>query len=414
MDEKEFKKMLGDGLKEFKGAVMEEIKGEIKAAVEPIAERIEKIEKSPASKVFGMPAIVTGGAAKYKGYNLSKQMVSIREKAAKNPGLFPMFSNDEMAQSFAKFLIAYTRVLKGDLSAQADIQEFYTKANYAEGAGNTGGYTVPEEFERELIQLARDNSFVLNECAIYEMGTDNKKVPKEGSIVSVAWRDEAQDITDGEGTFDEVDLVAKSLDGMATVSNELLMDSAFDLAGVLTEQFAYATGQELENQVLKGTGSPFLGVTGTAAGYSVIMPVGSTLFSHVRADDFSEMMSLLKAGYLAGAKFVLHRTALHHVRVLKDSNGTPIFAAPGGTVPGTIYGLPYIESEQAPSTNATNKPMAVLGNWKRYAIGRRVGTMALDADPYGLFKKNQTRFRMVTRWALKVGVAQAFVRLLTR
>lgn len=415
MEKADFQKLLGEGLKEFKSTVMEEIKGEIKTAVEPIAERIEKIEKSPASKVFGAPAVVTG-VSKYRGYNLSKQLVSIRERAAKNPRLFTSFANDEKAEDFAKFIICYTRLMKGDFSAMADMQEFqakYGKANYAEGSGSTGGYLVPEEFEAELMQIARDESFALKNCAVYEMGTDNKKVPKEGSLVQVAWHDEAADISDGEGTFGEIDLVAKRLDGMATVSNELLQDAAFDLAGVLTEQFATATGLEVDNQVLNGTGSPFNGVATSIAGASVVMAGGDTNFEDIVADDFSKMMSLLRAGYLKDAKFVINRAALHFVRTLKDGEDRPIFAMPGGTVPGTIYGLPYIESEQANGTNAANKMVAVLGSWKRYAIGRRVGTMALDSDPYGLFKKNQTRFRMVTRWGLKIGIAEAFVRYMT-
>ena len=411
MDEKLFKQLLGDGLKEFKGTVMEEIKGEIKTAVKPLEDRMAAIEKLPAKGVSS-PAIITS-SAKYRGYNLSKQMVSIREKAAKNPRLFPMFSNDEKTEDFAKFLIAYTRVLKGDMSAHADLKEFYAKANYAEGADATGGYLVPIEYENELMQLARDTTFALQNCAVYEMGTDNKKVPAEGSLVTVEWDDEAGTIGDSEGTFDEVDLVAKRLNGLATVSNELLQDASFDLAGVLTEQFAYATGQELDNQLLNGTGSPFYGLAGTTAGYSVVLGSGSTSFANMTADDFSLMMSKLQAGYLAGSKFVINRAALHYVRTLKDTEGRPVFAMPGGTVPGTIYGIPYSEVEKANGTNAANKCIAMLGNWKRYAIGRRVGQMALDADPYGLFTKNQTRFRMVTRWGMKIGIANAFVRYMT-
>lgn len=414
MEKSEFQKLLGEGLKEFKSTVMEEIKGEIKTAVEPIAERLEKIEKSPASKIFGAPAVVTG-SKNFRGYNLSKQLVSVRERAAKNARLFPTFANDEKAEDFAKFLISYTRLMKGDMQAHADMQAFqakYAKANYAEGSGSTGGYLVPEEFEAEIMQIARDESFALQSCAVYEMGTDNKKVPKEGSLVTVAWRDEAADIADGEGDFGEIDLVAKSLDGMATVSNELLMDAAFDLAGVLTEQFATATGLEVDNQVLNGTGSPFNGVATSIAGYSVVMGA-STSFAGVTADDFSKMISQLKAGYKKDAKFVLNRAVLHYVRTLKDSQNRPIFADMGGVVPGTIYGLPYFESEMANGTDGANKNVAVLGSWKRYAIGRRVGTMALDTDPYGLFKKNQTRFRMVTRWALKLGIAGAFSRYMT-
>lgn len=412
MEKTEFQKLLGDGLKEFKGAVMEEIKGEIKTAVKPLEDRMAAIEKLPAKGVHaeGSAAIIT--SSKYKGYNLAKQMVQIREKAAKNPRLFPMFSDDQKCEAFAKFLIAYTRTLKGDMSARQDMQEFYQKANYAEGSDATGGYLVPIEYENEIVQLARDGQQLLNEVSYYEMGTDNKKVPKEGSMVSVEWDDEAGTIGDSEGTFDEIDLVTKRLNGLATVSNELLMDSSFDLAGILTEQFGYATGQELINQILNGTGSPFYGVAGTTAGYSVVM-TASTTFAGVTADDFSLAMSKLSAGYLANAKWVINRVPLHYVRTLKDSQGRPLFAMPGGAVPGTIYGLPYLETEKSNATSSANKCVAVLGNWKKYAVGRRVGTMALDADPYGLFTTNKTRFRMITRWALKVGIAEAFCRYMT-
>lgn len=417
MEKSEFQKMLGEGLTEFKAGMMTEIKTEIKNAVAPLEQKVEKIEKLPAHRVFG-DAPAAGTSKKYRGYALGKQLENIRNIAAKNPRMYPILSNDEKAEDFAKFLIAYTRVTKGDMSAMADINEFQqkyavNKASYAEGADATGGYLVPEEFEREIMMIARDSSFALQECSIYEMTSDTLLVPKEGTLVQVAWRDEAGAVAAGEGTFDQIALAAKSLAGLATISNELLQDSAFDLAGILLEQFSYATGQELDNQLFNGTGSPFTGVSGSAAGYSVVLSSGSTLFSNVRADDFSMMMSLLKQGYRAGSKFVLNRSMIHYLRILKDTSNQPIFAQPGATVPGTIYGTPYSESEVFNGTNAANKAFAVLGNFKKFAVGRRVGTMTLEADPYGLFANNQTRFRMVTRWAEKIGIAQAFVRGMT-
>jgi len=300
-----------------------------------------------------------------------------------------------------------------DLSALADIQAVQAKAQMQEGTDSEGGYLVPDEYAWEIAKLARAKSFALNQCTVLNMGTDTLKLPAEASLVSVAWTAEEGGITESEPTFGQVQLTAKRLDGYAKVTNELLQDSNIDIVGLLTEQFAYAVGLELDNQVLNGTGDPVSGVLTAKAGYSVVMGSGETNFSSISADDLSNMIAQIDEGYDDNLLFIFNKLIMHYIRTLKDDNNNYIYAKPGNGVPGTVWEIPYFQSAKAPKTTGANTAFVVLGNFKYFYIGRRVGSMSLDIDPYGLFTTYATRFRIVTRWGLAVAMAKAFCRLLT-
>ena len=48
-----------------------------------------------------------------------------------------------------------------------------------------------------------------------------------------------------------------------------------------------------------------------------------------------------------------------------------------------------------------------------FALGRRLQSMTLDLDPYGLFTNYQTRFRIVNRWGMSIGLPGGFCRIVT-
>ncbi len=415
MDEKLLKEALQQGLKEFKEEIKKTVDETVKTTIEEktkdIDERLEKIEKLPITNVkFNINKI----PSTYKGYNLSHQLEKIRKIAGKRADEYPVFSDDEKAEDWAKFLIAFIKFKKHqDISALADIQAIQAKAQLQEGTDSEGGYLVPDEYAWEIAKLARAKSFALNQCTVINMGTDTLKLPAEASLVSVAWTDEEGGITESEPTFGQVQLTAKRLDGYAKVTNELLQDSNIDIVGLLTEQFSYAIGLELDNQVLNGTGSPVSGVLTAKAGYSVVMGSGETNFSSISADDLSNMIAKIDEGYADDLLFIFNKLIMHYIRILKDDNSNYIYAKPGNGVPGTVWEYPYFQSAKAPKTTGASTAFVALGNFKYFYIGRRVGSMALDVDPYGLFTTNATRFRIVTRWGLAVAMVKAFCRLIT-
>lgn len=372
--------------------------------------RLEKIERSPMVR---NSINVNTISEKFLGYKVSKQLSSIRDMAAKDAKNFEVLGNEEKANEYAKFMIAFIKARVHDnAEAKAWLADFYQKANLSEAA--TGQYLVPDEYIWEMCQLARNATFGLRECTVLPMSVDQMYVPAELTLASVAWTTpETGQISAGEPTFSQVSLAVKRLDGLATITNELLNDTAVDISGILSEQFGYAVAYELDNQILSGTGSPVSGLTTAACGYSVVLGSTSTNFSAMTADNFSDAIYTLTSGDTLNARFIINRIGLNYIRKLKNTYGEYIFAEPGAGVPGTIWEYPYFMSEKITNTSAVSTAFAVFGNFKKYYIGRRIAAGALDVDPYGKFDYYQTRFRIISRWALAVGRSTAFVRVIT-
>jgi HK97 family phage major capsid protein len=244
------------------------------------------------------------------------------------------------------------------------------------------------------------------------MNRDILNLPTEASLVSVAWTAEEGDATESEATFGTLQLNARRLDAYGKITNELLNDSAIDITGLLMDQFINAVALELDNQTLNGTGTPVSGILTSACGTSVQMSAGERM-SNISADDLSNMIYQLNSGYLAGARYIVNRLGMHYIRTLKDTYGQYVFANPGAGVPGTIWEYPYFLSEKIANTDGTSKAFVAFGNFKKFYIGRRLGSMALDLDPYSLFTKYATQYRLVTRWGMGIGQSVGFCRLIT-
>ena len=100
------------------------------------------------------------------------------------------------------------------------------------------------------------------------------------------------------------------------------------------------------------------------------------------------------------------------LRLQKDTTGKFIWGNPSDPDPQSIWGFPYLLCEKAPSTTGVSTPFIVLGDFRYFALGRWPQNFSLDVEPYSKFKEFQTQFRIVNRWALAIGLANAFCHLL--
>jgi len=223
-------KDLQDG---FKKAVDEGL-APIKADLDGLKKEMEVIKETPVyknEKVRSVEKI-------YKGYNLNKMGSALKEKCVDNQG-FDVFKSEEKIDQYSKWMI-----------------DFLSKASYAEGAAGTGGALVPDEYQWDIVKLARNDFFMLREARVVNMNSDTLYLPTEATLPTVEWDDEAGTIGASEGTFGQVTLTAKRINSLVTLSNELLADSAMDVVSILTEQLSYGTNYEIDKQSLAGTGSP--------------------------------------------------------------------------------------------------------------------------------------------------------------
>lgn len=369
-------KMDNDKVRDEREKALEE---KMKALEEASAEdraKIEKLEKEPVQSKIVVPGTTQMVDVMYRGYNLRDQ------------GLTVQIADPEKKERYAKFMLDIIRAeYFGDVEAKAALNE---------GTASQGGYLVPDEFFNEIMAFARLQSDFLKDCRIINMSGDTMKIPAESSNVSVAWAAEAATLSQSEPTFAEVELNPKKLGAFSVASQELLEDSAFDIVSLLTEQYAEAIATEIDTRVLQaGNSSTFTGAL-SGAGNTVTQSATGGWAGH-SADDLSNMIAQLASNKIAGAKFYFSRTGFHYTRVLKDSQNNYIFAQPGNGVPGSVWEYPYVVTEGMPSTNSTGNYIALFANMRYYGLGvRRLG-MNLAMDPYGLFTKDQVRFKMTVR-----------------
>ncbi len=349
------------------------------------------------------------------------QMIQLREDLQKLANLpFPGggFSSgnpgaEDNFRKLGEIVHLAFRAEKGNMDALEKLQSMgVQKASMQEDTLSEGGYLVPTGHEGELLRIP-DRGYTEPLLRRIPMQEKTRNIPDLESTVTVAWKAEEDTLTAGEPTIGQVQLTAQKLTGLVTISNELLMDSRPDAVQIVGEIMAEAMAQELDNQVFNGTGSPCSGILSDKAGYSVIM-TGLTAFSSISQDHLSDMIAKLKPMALPNARFVMHPDIVGYVRKLKDDQNKPIWADIGGAVGGQIWGYPVLISDQMPaaSDSAANTPFVNFGNFRYFLLGTRTD-LEMAIDPYGLFTTYQSRIRWVRRIAPKIGVANAFVRLLT-
>ena len=100
-----------------------------------------------------------------------------------------------------------------------------------EGVDSEGGYLVPDEFERTLVQGLNESTVIRSKAHVITTSSGLHKIPVVASHGSASWIDEEGAYTESDDVFGQVQLDAHKVGTIIKVSEELLNDSAFDLEG---------------------------------------------------------------------------------------------------------------------------------------------------------------------------------------
>lgn len=269
---------------------------------------------------------------------------------------------------------------KGRASAEYD-REFWNamrKKNYYDfhnslsiGEDGKGGYLVPDEFEKKLIEGLEEESFFRSLATIIRTSSGDRKIPVVTGKGEAAWIDEGGEYPESDDSFGQTSISAYKLATMIKVSDELLNDSVFDIQGYITREFArrISTKEEEAFFVGDGTGKP-TGIFDSKGGAEV--GVNATSVS-ITFDDVMDLFYSLKAPYRRKAKWLLNDSTVKSLRKLKDGNGNYIWQ-PSVTVgvPDMILNRPYYTSTFVPELAAGKTPMA-FGDYSYYWIADREG-----------------------------------------
>ena len=235
------------------------------------------------------------------------------------------------------------------------------------GSDPDGGYLVPDEFERQLIEALHDENIMRRLGTVITTGGGERKIPVVASKGNAAWVDEADLIPESSDAFAQVKLGAHKAATMIKVSTELLNDSAFSVEGYIAREFARRIGAIEEEAFFVGDGDK------KPTGVLAEAQVGKTAASatDISIDDLIDLYYSLRTPYRPRAAFVTNEDTIKLIRKLKDNNGQYIWqASVQEGQPDRILGRPIYTSGFMPTMAAGAKAVA-FGDFSYYWIADR-------------------------------------------
>lgn len=231
-----------------------------------------------------------------------------------------------------------------------------------EGVDADGGYLVPEEYDRRLIDVL-DGENIMRGLATTITTAGQHKINIAATKPAAAWIEEGGALTFGDATFDQIYLDAYKLHVAIKVTEELLYDNAFGLENYIITQFGKALANAEEDAFLNGDGKGKpTGIFDKTKGGQI----AGTLTAAIKSDDLIDLVYGLKRPYRKSASFIMNDSTLASLRKLKDNNGAYIWQPSYKEgEPDRVLGYTVHTSSFAP-TNAI-----AFGDYSYYNIGDR-------------------------------------------
>jgi len=240
------------------------------------------------------------------------------------------------------------------------------------GTDSEGGYLVPDEFERILVEALQEENVFRQLAKVITTSSGDKKIPVVATKGTASWVDEEGAIPDSDDAFGQVSIGAYKLATMIKVSEELLNDSVFNLESYIANEFARRIGAKEEEAFFigDGTGKP-TGIFNATGGATLGVTAASA--TAITIDEVMDLFYSLKSPYRKNAVFVMNDATVKAIRKLKDGNGQYIWQ-PSITAgqPDTILNRPVKTSAYVPTLAAAAKSIA-FGDFGYYWVADRQG-----------------------------------------
>ena len=239
------------------------------------------------------------------------------------------------------------------------------------GTDSEGGYLVPDEYEKKLVEALEDEVFFRSLATVIKTSSGDRKIPIVTSKGEAAWIDEGGQFPESDDSFGQTSIGAHKLATMIKVSDELLNDSVFNIEQYISKEFGRRIGTKEEEAFFigDGTGKP-IGIFNKTGGADIGVTAANT---SITFDDVMDLYYSLRAPYRNKATWLLNDSTVKAIRKLKDGNGNYIWQpSVREGEPDRILNRPYRTSIYVPELAAGNRVMA-FGDYSYYWIADRQG-----------------------------------------
>lgn len=285
----------------------------------------------------------------------------------------------------SEYKAAFTSYLRK--GSETGLEQIQSKA-LSVGTDANGGFLVPNQMADLIVQIVNESSPMRALATVETISSDSLDIIEDTVDMDAAWGDETTvrsaettSSTIGRNSIDTFEMYAQP-----QATQKLIDDSSIDIEQWIARKVADKMSRLEATSFISGNGtSQPKGILTYTAGTSFgqIQQVNSGVSAVVTADSLVQLYFALKDEYARRATFLMHRTTVQAVRLLKEATTNQYLWQPGlsaGT-PDTLLGVPVALAADMPTPAASSLSVAV-GDFKRaYLIVDRIGIRTLR-DPF--------------------------------
>lgn len=261
---------------------------------------------------------------------------------------------------------------KADLTTATDSSSAY------------GGYLLTPNMQRIITGELNENCFMRKICSVQTISSSALEVIDDTSFAT-SWISETGTVSDSNSSvLSKITIKAHELVAQPKVSQKLLDDASINIEEWLAYRLAEQFAQKEEEAFLKGTGDTNnqpTGITNYTSGIDITASTSKTN-GGIEAKDIISLYYSLKEQYVGRASFVMPRSAVSAIRMLKDSTSGAYLWQPAllGGKEDTLMGCPVYQSSNMPALAASSLSI-IFGDFRFYQIVDRTDIRVLR-DPY--------------------------------
>ena len=313
-----------------------------------------------------------------------KNRMDTLETVASRPGQAFEAKYDTAAPAHSEHKKAFCNYLRKGMDA--GLENLESKA-LSVGTDADGGYLVTPAMSDNIVKVVQDNSPMRELASIETISTDALEIIQDYDEAAAGWTTETGAVSDTTTPQIAKETISvHELYAQPKATQKLVDDSAIDIEAWLSEKVAEVF-YRLENATfISGTGSGqpkgILSYTdGTDWGEVEQIVSGSA--GAVTADGLINLYYGLKEEYAQQATFLMNRSVIQSVRLLKESSTDQYLWNPGlaAGAPDTLLGVPVKQAADMPVAAADSLSVAVGDFARAYQIVDRIGVRILR-DPY--------------------------------
>lgn len=239
-----------------------------------------------------------------------------------------------------------------------------------EGVNTAGGYLVPDEMERAIIDLRETYGMFRANALVMPMSSDHMVIPRRSGGVTAYFVGETDDTTESEMSWNQVELTAKELAALTRISASVAEDAIINIADLITRDMAWAFAKKEDECGLDGDGTSTYGgmvgirtrfVDGThTAGQDAGTTPYTTWAAGTLDDEIIKLMSLLPTYAIPRAKWYISPAGKAGLldRIALEAGGNTTQQIASGAQP-MFAGYPIVVSAAMPAA-PTNGTVAFL------------------------------------------------------